>query len=124
MAGKQTKTFMVQGDLQAGGKRQSIRVKVGEVGRLQTREARAKAKRILGAISEGIDPRPKPPAPKAIIGPSAIPTLRQAWTTYRDGHMRRKNRSEGTIASYTDHFERLLKDSTSRYPSLAMTLAC
>ncbi len=37
---KTTKTFMVEGDLCADGKRQSIRVKVGEVGRLQTREAR------------------------------------------------------------------------------------
>ena len=103
-------TFMVQGDLRADGKRQSIRVKVGEVGRLQTREARAKAKRILGSIVDGVDPRPKPPTPKAPAGPSTDPTLREAWTAYRDSHMRRKGRSEGTVASYTDHFERLLKD--------------
>ena len=110
LVGKTTKTFMVQGDLRSDGKRQSIRVKVGEVGKLQTREARAKAKRILGAITDGIDPRPKPPVLKAVATPSSDPTLRYAWTTYRDSHMRRKGRSEGTIASYTDHFERLLKD--------------
>ena len=110
LVGKTTKTFMVQGDLRADGKRQSIRVKVGEVGRLQTREARAKAKRILGSIIDGVDPRPKPPTPKAPAGPSTDPTLREAWITYRDSHMRRKGRSEGTVASYTDHFERLLKD--------------
>jgi integrase len=110
LVGKTTKTFMVQGDLRADGKRQSIRVKVGEVGRLQTREARAKAKRILGSIVDGVDPRPKPPTPTAAAGPSTDPTLREAWTTYRDSHMRRKGRSEGTVASYTDHFERLLKD--------------
>ncbi len=63
MVGKTTRTFMAQGDLRANGKRQSIRVKVGEVGKLQTREARAKAKRILGAIHDGVDPRPKPPKP-------------------------------------------------------------
>jgi integrase len=110
LVGKTTKTFMVQGDLRADGKRQTIRVKVGEVGRLQTREARAKAKRILGSIIDGVDPRPAPRKPKAAAAPSSDPTLREAWTTYRDSHMRRKRRSEGTVASYTDHFERLLKD--------------
>ena len=110
LVGKTTKTFMVQGDLRADGKRQSIRVKVGEVGRLQTREARAKAKRILGSIIDGVDPRPKPPTSKVPAGPSTDPTLREAWITYRGSHMRRKGRSEGTVASYTDHFERLLKD--------------
>ena len=39
--GKRTKTFMVQGDLRANGKRQSIRIKIGDVGELNTREARA-----------------------------------------------------------------------------------
>lgn len=110
LIGKSTKTFMVQGDLRAGGKRQSIRVKVGEVGKLQTREARAKAKRLLGAISDGVDPRPQPPRPKGPAAPSSDPTLREAWETYRESHMRRKGRSEGTVASYQDHVERLLKD--------------
>ncbi len=110
LVGKTIKTFMVQGDLRADGKRQSMRVKVGEVGKLQTREARAKAKRILGAITDGVDPRPKPPGTKTVAAPSSDPTLRHAWTTYRDSHVRRKGRSEGTVASYTDHFERLLKD--------------
>ena len=50
---------MVQGDLRANGKRQSIRIKIGEVGELNTREARAKAKTLLGSIAKGIDPRPK-----------------------------------------------------------------
>lgn len=108
--GTRTKSYMIQGDLRAGGKRQSICVKVGEVGKLATREARAKAKRILGAIADGVDPRPKPPPVRAPRAPSADPTLREAWTSYRDSHMRRKGRSEGTVASYTDHFERLLKD--------------
>lgn len=109
LVGTGAKTFMVQGDLRTGHKRQSIRVKVGEVGKLATREARAKAKRLLGAIYEGVDPRPKPPPPPAPRTPSNDPTLREAWTSYRDSHMRRKGLSQGTIASYTDHLERLLK---------------
>ena len=59
VVGKRTKTFMVQGDLRANGKRQSVRLKVGEAGELNTREARAKAKTLLGSIAKGIDPRAK-----------------------------------------------------------------
>ena len=59
MVGKRTKTFMVQGDLRQNGKRQSLRLKVGEVGEVRTREARAKAKALLGLIGKGVDPRPK-----------------------------------------------------------------
>src|SRR5712691_6364569 len=59
VVGKRRKTFMVQGDLRANGKRESVRIKVGEVGELSTREARAKAKMLLGSITKGVDPRPK-----------------------------------------------------------------
>ncbi|MBP7952375.1 MAG: DUF4102 domain-containing protein, partial [Sphingorhabdus sp.] len=48
MVGARSKTFMVQGDLRQGELRQSLRMKVGDVGRLTTREARAKAKALLG----------------------------------------------------------------------------
>ena len=51
------------------------------------------------SIIDGIDPRSEPPPPKAPPGPSSDPTLREAWTTYRDSHMRQKGRSEGTVAS-------------------------
>ena len=53
LVGKRSKTFMVQGDLRADGKRQSVRLKVGEAGELNTREARAKAKTLLGSIAKG-----------------------------------------------------------------------
>src|SRR5271166_5155168 len=59
MVGKRTKTFMVQGDLRRNGKRESLRLKVGEAGEVRTREARAKAKALLGSIGKGVDPRPK-----------------------------------------------------------------
>jgi integrase len=101
---------MVQGDLWDGSKRQSIAVKVGEVGRLPAREARAKAKVLLGSIADGVDPRPKPPEAAAAATSAADPTLHQAWIAYRDSHMRRKNRSEGTIANYADHVDRLMAD--------------
>ena len=62
---KTTKTFMVEGDLCVDGKRQSIRVKVGEVGRLQTREARE------GQSHRGLDHRRRRSPPLAADAQSA-----------------------------------------------------
>src|SRR5437764_11250636 len=93
VVGKRTKTFMVQGDLRANGKRRSVRIKVGEVGDLNTREARANAKTLLGSIAGGIDPRPESAdvssesAKASESGPNG-PTLRAAWTRYRDAHLK------------------------------------
>jgi integrase len=119
LVGKRTKTFMVQGDLRANGKRNSVRIKVGEVGELNTREARAKAKTLLGSIAKGIDPRLK----TVMIADSLAtessggtgragngPTLRAAWSRYRDAHLKRKGRSDGTIKNFRDHVERLMAD--------------
>lgn len=115
MIGKRRKTFMAQGDLRANGKRQSVRIKIGEAGELKTREARAKAKELLGSIAKGVDPRPKtqtggtqeneikPSNPNGL-------TLRVAWTRYRDSHLKRKGRSDGTIENFRDHVERLMGD--------------
>jgi Arm DNA-binding domain len=55
-----SKTFMIQNDLWENGKRRTVRIKVGEVGKIATREARAKAKVLLGSIADGVDPRPRP----------------------------------------------------------------
>ena len=109
LVGTRGKTYMVQADLWTERKRQSVRVKIGEVDRVSAREARAKAKVLLGSIANGIDPRPKadtPPPETPVEGP----TLRQAWESYRTSHMERKARSAGTIGNYRDHLERLLKD--------------
>jgi integrase len=115
IVGKRRKTFMAQGDLRANGRRKSVRVKIGEVGQIKTREARAKAKEILGSIGKGVDPRPK--ADSAEPGESGVkltnstgPTLRAAWSRYRDSHLQRKGRSDGTIENYRDHVERLMVD--------------
>ncbi len=119
MVGKRKKTFMVQGDLRSNGKRQSVRVKIAEVGELNAREARAKAKTLLGSIAKGIDPRPH----KAAVAESVTvgtdgggglvgsgPTLRAAWNRYHDAHLKRKGRSDGTIENFRDHVERLMAD--------------
>jgi integrase len=119
VVGKRTKTFMVQGDLRAEGNRQSIRIKVGEVGELKTREARAKAKTLLGSIAKGIDPRPRKTTDchsvdndgtKVNEAGASGPTLRAAWARYRDAHLKRKGRSDGTIENFRDHVERLMAD--------------
>ena len=69
LVGARSKTFIIQGDLWENGKRRTIRVKVGQVGKIATREARAKAKVLLGSISDGVDPRPKPQEP---VSPSRL----------------------------------------------------
>jgi integrase len=120
MVGKRTKTFMVQGDLRANGQRQSVRLKVGEAGKLNTREARAKAKTLLGSIAKGIDPRPKKATGDESFDDmddgngrelgAKGPTLGAAWARYREVHLNRKGRSEGTIENFRDHVERLMAD--------------
>ena len=42
LVGKRSKTFMVQSDLRNNGKRQTIRIKIGEVGKIAAREAEQK----------------------------------------------------------------------------------
>jgi integrase len=116
LIGKRTKTFMAQGDLRANGKRQSVRIKIGEVGQITTREARAKAKGLLGSIANGVDPRPKAAGSGEAqesgtkLTSSSRPTLRAAWSRYRDSHLKRKGRSDGTVYNYRDHVERLMVD--------------
>lgn len=110
LMGTRSKTYMVQADLWQDSKRRSIRIKVDDVGRLSAREARAKAKKLLGQIAEGVDPRPKPAPEKEESLIKGDPTLRQAWNSYRVSHMERKKRSEGTIENYRDHCERLMND--------------
>lgn len=110
-----TKSFMIQADLRIDKRRTSIRMKVGEAGEMTAREARAKAKGLLGQIASGVDPRPSrpvrpEPAPDAAIEAGAVPTLREAWLRFRASHLERKNRSPGTVRGYVDHMERLFRD--------------
>src|SRR5262245_5889450 len=85
LVGKRRKTFMAQGEFWRDGIREfAMQVKLGEFGDLSTREARSKAKDVLGSIARGRKP-----------GEDSKPTnggltLRQAWERYRDAHMKRK----------------------------------
>jgi integrase len=109
LVGSRAKSFMIQADLRANGRRESIRMKVGEVGEISTRDARAKAKGLLGAIAAGKDPREEKRAPAAPkVGD--VPTLREAWDRYRESHLVRKGRSQHTVKHYADHIERLMAD--------------
>ncbi len=93
LVGKRRKTFMIQGDLRTPGGRQSLRVKVGLVGEMTTRKARAAAMEILGKIARGEDPRERPKSADPVV--PAEPTLREAWARYREAHMERKGRGPG-----------------------------
>jgi len=103
--GRRKKTFAAQGAFWRDGVREfAARKKIAEFGDISSREARAKAKDILAAIAKG-----QRPGEDARIRKGAV-TLRQAWDRYRDVHMVRKGRSEGTIENYRDHMERLFED--------------
>lgn len=114
LVGKRKKTFVAQGERRKNGERLSVRLKLGDVGELNTRAARAKAKAVLGKIANGFDPREykRGDAQAAADNTSLAndPTLRYAWERYRDGHMKKKGRSDGTIENYRDHVERLMAD--------------
>jgi hypothetical protein len=110
LIGTRSKTYMIQSDLWENGSRRTLRIKIGEAGKIAAREARAKAKALLGSIATGADPRPKPEAADSPKSKARDPLLREAWERYRDGHMRRKGRSDGTIENYRDHVERLMAD--------------
>jgi hypothetical protein len=109
--GARTKTFTVQGEFWKDGKRHTKKIAIGSSDELSTRDARVAAKAALAKIAKGeFAEEPKPEAAK----PTADITLRQAWARYKTAHLERKKRSEGTIAGYTDHVERLLADWLDR----------
>ena len=116
VVGRKTKTFTVQGDLRVDGTRKTIRVAIGDATEISAREARATAKGYLSQIAKGEHPRPASAKKGAEVEANTVPkpeggvTLSQAWARYRDGHMRRKGRSEGTIENYRDHVERIFAE--------------
>lgn len=103
--GRRKKTFAAQGAFWRDGIREfAARKKIAEFGDMTSREARAKAKDILAAIAKGLHPGNDAAPRKGAV------TLRHAWERYRDAHMVRKGRSNGTIENYRDHMERLFND--------------
>jgi integrase len=117
LVGKRRRTYMVQGDLRRNGKRAAtINLSIGDATQISSREARGIAKTYLGEISQGRHPKPPPVAGLPVedkTSPIEI-TLGDAWERYRDAHLIRKGRSEGTIAGYRDHVENLFKDWLDR----------
>lgn len=114
VVGKRKKTFTVQGEYRKDGARSWKKIALGTSEDMTTREARVAAKAELAKIAKGeyaVEPKAEP-TPDA--KPAADITLRQAWARYKVAHLERKNRSEGTIASYADHVERLLADWLDR----------
>jgi len=104
LVGKRRKSFMAQGEFWRDGVREfAAQVKLGNANEMSTREARSKAKDVLGSIARGERPGTAPLIRGSI-------TLRQAWERYREAHMSRKGRSAGTIENYRDHMERLFAD--------------
>ena len=85
LIGTRSKTFTIQGDLWEDGKRRTLRVRVGDVGKIATREARAKAKVLLGSIADGIDPRPKLEAADGPKPRASDPVMREAWERIAKG---------------------------------------
>ena len=77
LVGKRSKTFMVQSGLRNNGRRQTIRIKIGEVGKIAAREARAETRALLGSIADGVDPRPKPEITESPKKNSSSPALRE-----------------------------------------------
>ena len=123
LVGKKRRRFMVQGDLRHEGKRATtIKVSVGDADELTAQKARGIAKGYLSEISKGRHPKPEAVRAQTIVAqaiataedageaPSQPITLRVAWERYLETHLVRKNRSEGTIAGYRDHVERVLKE--------------
>ncbi|WP_082601913.1 integrase family protein [Phenylobacterium sp. Root700] len=109
LVGGRAKSFMIQADLRKGGVRRSIRMKVGDAEDVSCRDARARAKELLGQIARGHDPRPEKSGATS-ARPKGVPTLREAWARFRAGHLVRKARSPATLRHYGDHVERLLVD--------------
>lgn len=122
--GKTSKTFMIQADLRRDdGTRTTIRMKVCEVGEMNARDARARARGLLARIAVGEDPRPpkktkilaaareaKALEEADLASPTGVPTLREAWERFKVSHLMRKKRSDATIRGYADHMERLFAD--------------
>ncbi len=114
VVGKRKKIFTVQGDLRRAGKRAStIRVSIGDASEVSTRTGRATARDYILQISRGQHPntgkRGQDVSEKSGAEAAQLNrvTLQAAWERYRDAHMVRKGRSEGTIESYRDHVERM-----------------
>lgn len=98
--GPTTKTWTVQADVYLGGKRRTVREKLGPTSELTLAAARRKARAILASI-KAKDRLPAEKVPQSI-------TLGDAWTAYKV-RCEKRGRQPGTIQAYADHIAGPLK---------------
>lgn len=107
--GTRQRTFMARGEFWRDGVREfESTTKVSTVEEITARDARKRAREIIGNIAKG--QRPGETA-KTRVGEV---TLRQAWERYKDAHLVRKGRGERTIKGYQDHVDQHLADWLDR----------
>jgi hypothetical protein len=99
--GKRAKTWTIQIDVKTLSGRKTHKEAIGRVGEMDYKHARNTAVEKMARLRSGKD---KPGQPES------GPTLREAWESYRDTHLRRKQRSPRTIEQYVDCLERTLAD--------------
>lgn len=107
VVGRKKKTYTVQSEVWSEGKRKTVKTAIGIVGQISAKDARREAKAALASIVTG-EFAESEHVEEAQASESRGVTLREAWERYRVALVR-KNRSEGTIAGYRDHVERIFK---------------
>ena len=107
--GKRQRTFMARGEFWRDGVREfESSIKIGAADEMTARDARKRAREVIGAIAKG--QRPGETA-KTRVGEV---TLREAWERYKEAHLIRKGRGERTIKGYQDHIDQHLADWLDR----------
>ena len=107
--GKRQRTYMARGEFWRDGLREfESTTKVGAAEEITARDARKRAREIIGGIAKGTKPGE---TAKTRVGEI---TLRAAWGRYKEAHLIRKGRGERTIKGYQDHMDQHLADWLDR----------
>lgn len=107
--GKRSRTYMAQGEFWREGHREfTASVKLGEAETLSAREARKKAKDVVGKIARGERPGEEGAPRRGEV------TLREAWERYKEAHLVRKGRGLRTVKGYQDHMDQHFGDWLDR----------
>lgn len=99
VVGRRTRTFTLQVDIRALGRRKTVKQAIGRVEDWDCADARKEARARIGALQTGA----RTTEPKG-----GRLTLGMAWEAYRV-NLERRGRSPRTIEGYQDSIERLLK---------------
>ena len=104
--GRHSKSFRIETEVQELGRRRVVKKTIGRAGEISVRDARAKAKELIGSLQTGSLKGSKP----------GEITLEQAWLRYEQSHLVRQGRSEKTIQEY----RRYIDDHLSDWKSLSL----